>query len=97
MLIELKINDNVFKVDLKTDAYNFYVVGNCFTKHFFQYYLIEILKQPESADNFSLKIIDHNVDTVELDFSDENASILLEKKEYKLSLTNDNSEETKKE
>jgi hypothetical protein len=97
MLIELKFGDKIIKIDLKSDTYNFYVVGNCFTKQFFQYFLIEILKQPESVDNFSIKFIDHNVDTVEVDFSDKNSSILLEKKEYKLSITNDNSEETKKE
>jgi hypothetical protein len=84
---------------LKTDEYNFYIVGNRFTKQFFQYYLTEILKITESVDNFSLHIIDHEVNTVDLDFADENNHILLEKTGYKVSIVNnenkinDNSEE----
>jgi hypothetical protein len=64
--------------------------------------LTEILKITESVDNFSLHIIDHEVNTVDLDFSDENAYILLEKTDYKLSILNNenhiiNSEEENKE
>ena len=96
LLIELKIGTETYKIDLKTDAYNFYIVGNKFTKQFFQYYLTEILKITESDDKFSLHIIDHLVNKVELDFSDKNDHILLEKTGYKLSITNkinDNNEE----
>ena len=93
MLVELKIGDNSFKIDFKTDDYNFYIVGNCFTKKFFLYYLTEILKINEMIndnDKFSFKIIDHDVNTVELEFTDKTDSILLEKNGYKLSITNDN-------
>ena len=99
LLVELKIGTETYKIDLKTDEYNFYIVGNRFTKQFFQYYLTEILKITEGVDKFSLHMIDHTVNKVELDFSDENAHILLEKTEYKLSIVNnenhinDNSEE----
>jgi len=99
LLVELKNGTETYKIDLKTDEYNFYIVGNRFTKQFFQYYLTEILKITEGVDKFSLHIIDHTVNKVELDFSDENAHILLEKTEYKLSIVNnenhinDNSEE----
>ena len=99
LLVELKIGTDTYKVDLKTDEYNFYIVGNRFTKQFFQYYLIEILKVTESVQGFSVHIIDHVVNKVELDFSDENNHILLEKTEYKLSIANnenhinDNNEE----
>ena len=99
LLVELKIGSETYKIDLKTDEYNFYIVGNRFTKQFFQYYLTEILKITEGVDKFSLHMIDHTVNKVELDFSDENAHILLEKTEYKLSIVNnenhinDNSEE----
>ena len=99
LLVELKIGKDTYKIDLKTDEYNFYIVGNRFTKQFFQYYLIEILKVTESVQGFSVHIIDHVVNKVELDFSDENNHILLEKTEYKLSIANnenhinDNNEE----
>ena len=100
LLVEFKIGEKTYKIDLKTDTYNFYIVGNKFTKQFFQYYLTEILKITESADKFSLHIIDHEVNDVEIDFSDENDHILLEKAGYKLSITNKinaNSEEKEKE
>ena len=104
LLVEFRLGEKPYKIDLKTDTYNFYIVGNKFTKQFFRYYLTEILKVTESADIFSLHIIDHNVNEVKLDFSDENDHILLEKTDYKLSITNntndninDNSEEEEKE
>jgi hypothetical protein len=96
LLVELKNGVETYKIDLKTDEYNFYIVGNKFTKQFFQYYLTEILKITESDDKFSLHIIDHLVNKVELDFSDKNDHILLEKTSYKLSIANkinENSEE----
>jgi hypothetical protein len=90
LLVELKNDVETYKIDLKTDEYNFYIVGNKFTKQFFQYYLTEILKITESVDNFRLHIIDHDVNTVELDFSDENDHILLEKTGYKMLNVNNN-------
>ena len=36
---KLKLGDNnAYKIDLKTNEYNFYMVGNSFTKQFFIYY-----------------------------------------------------------
>jgi hypothetical protein len=93
LLVELKIGENSsHKIDLKTDEYNFYVVGNSFNKQFFVYYLKQIIKISEEIkddDKFSLKIIDNDVNTVELDFTDKNESILLEKNGYKLLNLND--------
>ena len=87
MLVELKIGNNTYKIDLKSDNYNFYVVGNCFTKKFFVYYLTEILKPTQQFDNdnkFIIKIIDHDVNSIEFEFTDKNESIMLEKNGYKL-------------
>ena len=86
LLVELKNGVDTYKIDLKTDEYNFYIVGNKFTKQFFQYYFLK--HRSESVDNFSIKIIDHNVNTVDLDFSDKNDHILLEKTGYKVSIVN---------
>ena len=99
LLVELKIGTETYKIDLKTDEYNFYIVGNRFTKQFFQYYLTEILKQRlESLDKFSVHIIDHTVNTVQLDFLGENTHILLEKTGYKmLNINNEKSEEKEEE
>jgi len=92
LLIELKLGENnAHKIDLKTDKFNFYMVGNSFTKQFFVYYLKQILKISEEIkddDKVNLKFIDHDINTVELDFTDKNESILLEKTGYKLSNLN---------
>jgi hypothetical protein len=93
MLVELKNGDNTYKIELKTDAYNFYVVGNRFTKEFFLYYMKEILLFSfEKSDTQFVKIIDQNVDNIEFDFSNENNSILLGKRDYKLSIINQEKE-----
>lgn len=86
MLIEMKIGLKTYKVDLKTDIYNYYLVGNEFTKEFFIYYFKQILEidEPINENNkFILNIIDHNVNTVQIDFS-VNKTILLEKNGYRI-------------
>ena len=91
-LVELKIGENnSHKIELKTDEYNFYMIGNSFNKQFFIYYLKEILKISEEIkedDKFSLKIIDHDVNTIKLDFTEKNENIILKKNGYKLSNLN---------
>lgn len=96
MLVEIKIGDNEpHKIDLKNDEFNYYLIGNKFNKQFFIYYLRNYLNVKEIDDNkFSIKIIDQDVKTIELDFTDKNEFIELEKTGYKLSNTNP-SEETK--
>jgi hypothetical protein len=92
MLVELKFGENnSHKIDLKTDKFNFYIVGNAFTKQFFIYYLKQILRINEEIkddDKISLKIIDHDVNSITLDFTDKNESILLEKTSYKVNIVN---------
>jgi len=87
MLLELCIGEKKYKVDLKTDHYNFYLVGNKFTKQFFLYYLKQCIKIDapiNDTDIFSLKIIDHNVNSLAIIFTDKNESIVLEKNGYKV-------------
>jgi len=91
MLIEFKVGENQsYKIDLKTEYYNYYVIGNRFTKDFFIFYLKHYLQfnHINDTDKCSLKIIDHDINKIELDFTDKNESILLEKTGYKLSITN---------
>jgi hypothetical protein len=92
LLIEFKVGDtNCIKIDLKTEYYNYYIVGNKFTKEFFIFYINEYLKfdaDIKDTDKCSLRLIDHDVNKIELDFTDKNESILLEKNGYKLSITN---------
>jgi len=91
ILIELQVREKTYKVDLKTDDYNFYLVGNKFTKQFFIYYLKQYLQMNESindTDIIQLKIIDHDVNIINIEFTDKNDSILLEKIGYKVSDNN---------
>lgn len=94
LLIELKFEDNYpRKIYLKTHEFNFYIVGNIFTKQFFIYYLkqfFENSQENQDESNFSVKIIDHDVNSIELNFTDKNESILLEKNGYKLLNIEDN-------
>jgi hypothetical protein len=88
ILVEIDIGENkLYKIDLKTDNYNFYLVGNKFTKQFFMYYLKQKLQAnpPINYDGqFSLKILDHNINSLEISFTDKNESIVLEKSGYKI-------------
>lgn len=87
MLIEITFREDTYKVYLKTDVFNFYLVGNIFTKSFFVYYLKQIISIREHIkddDVIQLKIIDHNVDTLEITFTDKNESIILEQNGYKV-------------
>ena len=87
ILIELKNGDITYKIELKTDSYNFYVVGNRFTKQFFLYYIKEIIKSTDpfdKDDNFIIKIIDQDVEEFEIDFIDANESVILDKTDYKI-------------
>jgi hypothetical protein len=87
ILIELKFRDKPFKVDLKKHNYNFYLVGNNFSKQFFIYFLKEYIKIDEPIndnDNIKVKIIDQNVNSLEIDFTEKNEIIVLEKTGYKV-------------
>ncbi len=95
MLIEIKIGENnaPYKIDLKTDNFNYYLLENKFDKQFFIYYLKKYLEITEINydEKISLKIIDHDVNTFEMDFTDKNESIVLKKNGYQASI-NDNVE-----
>lgn len=89
MLVELHIDNNIFKINLKDEKHNFYVQGNRLSFDFFMYYLknIELNTTFElTSHNFiSVHIIDQNVDKCVLDFRDDNSRyILIEKDTYKL-------------
>jgi hypothetical protein len=87
MLIEFNIGDKSYKIDLKTDVFNYYLIGNKFTREFFIYYIKKHINENETIDNHqkcSIKIIDQNVDSIIIEFTEKNESILLEKNEYKI-------------
>jgi hypothetical protein len=77
--IDLNIDKKSYKIKLKTDLYNFYIVDNILDKNFFVWYLIthynlkavDIIHQ-----QMYLKIIDNNVNEIEIDISKEMIQIL---------------------
>jgi hypothetical protein len=77
ILLELLINKYLYKIELKTDDYNFYIVNNVLDKNFFMYYLVNFLKYNEEKNDeiLLLKIIDQNVKIFEIDLEKQFISI----------------------
>lgn len=92
LLIECQMaNEEYKKIELNNDLFNYYIVGNKFTKYFFMYYFKYHLKLEVKYDSniqCRLRIIDHDVNKLELDLTDESESILLEKHGYRLEIIN---------
>ena len=91
MLIEIKLGENAYKIDLKTSEFNYNLVGNKFTKEFFIYYLREhskVTAEIKEDTKISLKLIDHDVNSLHIDFTNNNEYIELEKNSYKTSIVN---------
>ena len=99
MLVELIVgekNDNkIFKIALMNELFNFYIVGNILSRKFFSYYLKNIheskydleLDEVKNAP-LTIKIIDHDVNKIEINLTDKNEQIFIEKSGYKLNIAN---------
>jgi hypothetical protein len=67
MSIVLEHNGRTYDIELKTDAFNFYMVHNAITKAFLYYYLVHVLKVDKSLISefsdftYTLEIIDSDV------------------------------------
>jgi len=84
ILVEVIINDETFKIDLKTETYNYYIVNNILDVNFFKYflYIYGICNLDRTKiDKLTIKIIDHNVITKELEISDDKF-IIIKKDDY---------------
>jgi hypothetical protein len=96
MLIELLVGEKkTFKITLKNEKYNFYVVGNILSRDFFTYYLknihedkFDLTEESIKEDKINIKIIDHDVNKLEFDLTDKNEHIIIEKTSYKLNIVN---------
>ena len=78
MLVELIINDSIYKINLKTEAFTYYIVGNKLDKRFFCYYLLKYNNLARSDACYTVKIIDHNVSVKEFDITDSKYIIIQE-------------------
>ena len=87
MLVEVKINDVSYKINLKTENFNYYIVDNILDLKFFKYYLYNYqICQLTSEDRLNLnklnvKIIDQNVNVREFEVSDDKF-IIIKKDDY---------------
>jgi hypothetical protein len=82
----LNYNDVRYNINLKTDAFNYYLVGNIIDKQFVQYYINNILKLPfnyekEDMLSYHLELMDHEVNMISLN---DCQYILIEKDSYRI-------------
>ena len=96
ILLELKLvfkiadqenDENTYKVVLKSDTYNYYVVNNVLDQKFFKYYLRTYFPDTVTRETFvnidiiNVKIIDQDVNIKTFALTEEN-SIILKENEY---------------
>lgn len=84
--LQLKYLDKSIEIQLKTDKYNFYMVGNILNQSFFRYFIENIIQTKipiPICHNFEYKIslLDQNVNMIELNESD---IIIILKDNYKI-------------
>ena len=79
ILVELIVNGTGYKVDLKTDNYSYYMVGNFFGLSYFRYLGIGFIKD---TDHLELKIIDRDINTHQFSLKGDEDGILLHKDKY---------------
>jgi len=98
--IALYLNYNGFRynINLKTDEFNYYLVGNVIDKHFVQYYINTVLNIKFSYTEseimtYNLELMDHNVNMISLNFEQ---SIIIDKDGYRIINNGDKEEDDNK-
>ena len=94
ILLELKLifksggsSENTYKIVLKTDEYNYYIVNNILDLKFFKYYLKKYYSEKVTSEilvnveKMNVKLIDQDVNIKMFDLREENA-IILKENEY---------------
>jgi hypothetical protein len=82
IMTEITIDDKKIVVHFKTDKYNYLIVNNNINKYFINYFLKthynDLVKDLE-IENYSIRIVDHNVNIVEFDSS---KTLIIKETEY---------------
>ncbi len=93
ILLELKLvfktadKENSYKIVLKTDEYNYYIVNNILDSKFFKYYLRKYYSDTVTSETLAniekmnVKLIDQDVNIKTFDLTEENG-IILKENEY---------------
>ena len=87
ILIEFTVGEKTYKIDLLTEQFNYYIVGNVFSKDFFMFYVqCHMQEQCQCAHNDKcwVKLIDNDVNILNVDFTDKLEMIELNKNGYKI-------------
>ena len=68
LMVELEYNEKKYRIELKNNMSNYYIVNNSLDQNFFKYYLNTVLNVPINEDNFYyiVTIIDQNVNFITL-------------------------------
>jgi hypothetical protein len=87
LLCELIVGDNVYKINLHSDTYNYYISNNVINKSFFIYYMQthyepHIIIEENVVPPFIFKILDHNVNSFEIDMINNYNNIKFTKDSY---------------
>jgi len=80
VLFEVIIDEDTYKIELKSDTYNYYVVGNVFNKTIISY-LLKTYFDLDDVTEYKVRLFDHNVESIEFD---EQKSLELNKEAYKI-------------
>ena len=79
----LNYDNTRYHINLKTDKYNYYLVGNIINKLFLQYYINTVLNHTnftiDDTKLYSLELMDHEVNMIYLNIED---TIIIEKNGY---------------
>jgi hypothetical protein len=96
VMMELILGNKNFKIDLKTNEYNFYVVSNILNKDFFLFYIFNNLHKFEEKliydelsvliESGKVTILDNNVNKHEIDFT-RNESLTILKDSFTINHT----------
>ncbi len=84
-LIELTHGEKKIIINLEGLYYNFYVVGNLFSKAFIKYYFKNICTPQEELCDYEcllVNLVDHNISVHEIIFKDNTQNIILNKENY---------------
>jgi hypothetical protein len=88
ILAEIIYEGETYKIDLSTKKVNFYLNDNIFSYSFFLYYLRyyhddrQIFFDIDKPIEFTLKLIDQNVNSFYTDYNDDTDGILIQKDDY---------------
>lgn len=88
LLVEIILGEKKYKINLRDETYNYYLVDNILDKNFFTYCIMNYEKDKLSYDNiynndkFIVKIIDNNVNIIEIDMTNNLNYITLKKDDY---------------